>query len=244
MSQLKAAALRLAQKNPEFREALKTKIAATRRRKKKAPKKNKGKPTKIVESIGKFVVKNSRHDPYAILADHARDAGSEGSSKPTLESYTLDDLANLDRMAQMKLADKIAEWFAKKVEKQASPKGFWPDLPQARLTVFDLMKGEISFAGRFDGEDFIDEDGDIEVPADEDMVQSEIYEVMRAQKLKNSDSQWEFSDADYGGMTGLRYEVRFSWEFDPTELTWMVLDKRKAQKIVDDAYERAKAQLG
>lgn len=238
MSQLKAAALRLAQKNPGFREALKEKISATRRKKKKAPKKNKGKPTKVVESIGKFVVKNARQNPYHYLVDAAKDAALDGLPKPSLDGLTLDDMTGLDQRQQMRLADKVAEWFAKKVEKDTS-KGFWADLAQARFNAFDLGRGRIDFSGVFDGEDIIDEDGDIEVPADDDMVTSlEIFNVCRQQKMKDIHSEWEFSQSDYGGMAGIRHRVSFAWEFDPTELTWMVLDKKKAQKIVDDAYER------
>lgn len=175
---------------------------------------------KLVVLLGSKVLEALGDTPYEILEAEGADFGEVDISDISLGWFPPHHVIRLET------------WFSDQVEaainERASNEVVW-DVVQVDI---DLDLGEIHLCGVLEGAVIYDPDQDIEVPAEDDLDQRQIGQVLRDLGATDYTVRWKFGHSDWDDLSQISYDVQATWKFDPTALVHAVVNRVKAEAAI------------
>lgn len=201
--------------------------AARRKRKPKKPAK-KGPPPKSVSKLAEMLLKKLGNTPYEYIEEMARDDG-----KFELKHHTFGEFIPYNKRREVE--DLVLKQMAKWIENSTNRRALEPVQvdPDELYIEVDFDSGTISIRGDVWGTQINDPDQDIEVPASEEMSDSELSDALRALGAKKHNVSWTLERSrNWSDISDLEYKIWAEWEFDASLLALQQLDPSKVKAAV------------
>lgn len=196
-----------------------------RRRPKKQPAAVPAPPSMVVR-LGKAIVKQVGDLVYRRIRALEQDARASGFSF-RVSDYTLDQVVH--KMPHREIQAFVQQQIEEAIETHAIGSAFGFD--DFHIDA-DFGEGKIVVSTKVPGEDILDPDQDVEVPASEDLITDDIRAALRDLECKSFSVDWTLGESPYAAdLTEIVYMVRARWEFDPHALLVKVLNPARLPDI-------------
>jgi len=221
--------LKVAQENPEFRQALQEELSRTAAKRRHKPKKpaKKGPPPKSVIKLAEILLKKSGNKPYEYIEEMAKDDG-----KFELKEHAFGEFLS---WSQRDINELVLNKMSKGIENATNRRAIEPVTvdPDELSVTADFNEGTISIRGKIWGTTISDPDKDIEAPKDQDLVDQELSDALKALGAKKYNVRYVLDDDPrYDDITEVNYKISAEWEFDPSLLALKAMDPSKVKGAV------------